>query len=159
MRENETGFTFVELIIGLLILTIALLGVFDLASRGIKDSHFIQKLSDVQMLSAQKAAQVLNDSEVIFKALPAQTEKVGSIAPQEPVIGYSDLLDYNGRIIDAENQAAPKFIRQWMLVKNHPSKGDLAVYCSVVYKDTNKIIRIARSVKVDGMKVIQNLRP
>ncbi|MEW6732422.1 MAG: type II secretion system protein [Acidobacteriota bacterium] len=46
-----------------------------------------------------------------------------------------------------------KFVRQWLVVKNLPGTGDVAVFVSVKYLQTNQILRISRASRVDGIVI------
>jgi hypothetical protein len=144
-KSNENGITLIECIIALIIIMVAVLGLFDLMITSVRNGEFIQRLADVQALSYGKATEIANDVNKVVATIPQGQTKIGSVAPDDPVVGFYDELDRRGNVI--EEGAVVKFTRQWMVVKDHPLQGDITVYCSVTYRDKHYITRLARVVK------------
>jgi hypothetical protein len=144
-KRSENGLTLVECIIALIIIMVAVLGLFDLMVISVRNGEFIQRLADVQALSYGKATEVANDVNKVVATIPQGQTKIGSVAPSDPVVGFYDTLDRAGNVIETEGVA--KFTRQWMVVKDHPLQGEITVYCSVTYLDKHYITRLARVVK------------
>ncbi|MEW6736730.1 MAG: hypothetical protein AB1489_35905, partial [Acidobacteriota bacterium] len=51
------------------------------------------------------------------------------------------------------NLPIAKFTRQWLVIKDQPSPGEVTVLVSVVYADSNRITRIAKAVKAEGITI------
>jgi hypothetical protein len=152
-RRDEAGLTILEYIIALIIVMVAFVTWLSLTSTGVRNGVFVKKLADVKWLSSQKAAELSDKATVILKQIPQTEQKIGSIAPNKAEAGYFDLLDETGNLITDESGSigTARYIRQWMIVKNFPVEGNISIYVSVSYKATNKVIRLAKVIKTDGL--------
>jgi hypothetical protein len=155
MSRSEAGITIVEYIVALLIIGIVFVSLLELASTGVKNGVFAQKLGDVKILATSKATELIKDADELVKKIPKGKRRIGSITPSLAIDGYFDRLDANGELIVATDlQKRPvKFIRQWEIVKDLPEKEEVTVYVVVIYKESNQILRLVKAVKSDGISV------
>src|SRR5205085_9628832 len=115
-RAGEAGISILEYIIALVLVMIALIAWLELTATGVKNGTFVKRLGDVESLSSSKAAELARQANTLIKIIPNGQRKIGSIAPNAQIDGYSDLLDGYGNVIPESEQHKKivKFVRQWL---------------------------------------------
>jgi prepilin-type N-terminal cleavage/methylation domain-containing protein len=170
LREQR-GFSMLEYIVALIIVGVGLVCWLDLCVTGVKNGAFVRKLDDIKWSSGSKAVELLKQADTLAGQIPLGQQTIGSIAPAAPLPGFYDELNEAGWLIragtngailidPAGNQHQPKsasdtvvrFVRQWQVVRDLPNKGEISIYVSLVYLDSNQIMRIAKVVKTDGIE-------
>lgn len=151
--KNQRGISIIEYIIALLIVTIGIVSWLELTTSAVQTGTHVEKLSITKDLAREKATELAKNANTLFAQVPQTIDTLGSITPNAPIVNYSDYLDYQGNTIP-NNQSSPsttipKFIRQWLLVRNEPNNNDFTIVVSVVYAENNRIVRIAKSVVSD----------
>lgn len=161
--KNEAGISAFEYVIALIIIMIAFVGWLQLTSTAVKNGTHVRKLGDIGWLAAAKATELSDRAEALIKNIPANQAQVGSIAPDKTIEGFYDLFDEAGRPLCKTDTAGkincqlltanaiPKFVRQWLIVKDHPKANDISIYVTVSHKDSNKIVRQVREVKTEAV--------
>ncbi|MEW6734611.1 MAG: prepilin-type N-terminal cleavage/methylation domain-containing protein [Acidobacteriota bacterium] len=174
--HGSAGFTLLEVVVAIVLLGILAAAWLQLAGNTISSGRFAQKLADVNALATGKASELIKNADTLVQTLPEGQKTLGAIAPNPPINGYFDLLDESGRTLTSggveksgprgseggdSGDGGPrggegsgfvaKFVRQWLIVKDHPGPGSVTVYVSVIYKDSNRILRLAKAVKTDGI--------
>jgi hypothetical protein len=174
--NKEAGFSLLEYIIALVLVMVAFVTWLQLTTTGVKNGRFVQKLADVKALSSNKATELGEQAETILQKFTANQTKLGSLEPNNPVINPAlnccyEQLNYRGDLITidpntgkqvlitqnkqvitnpAPNELIAQFTRQWIIIKDEPTVGDVTIYVSVADKDPNQIVRVAKLVKTDG---------
>ena len=209
-KKRHKGFSLMELIVGIVLLTMVMGILLTITLGGVKNGKFTQTLADVTIITSQKSTEIFNSVTTQIKSIPNGSDHVGSIDPNEPIIGYTDYLNESGCLIKnssikqptldeppvkdggvkgittsttsrtglgdigngdtdtgnidgapaldcskspfASNSTslAPKFRRQWLVIKNKPKLGDITVGVILVNQANNSIVRSETLVKVDG---------
>ena len=175
--SRQAGFSLLEYIIALTILMIAFVAWLQLTATAVNNGRFVQKLADVKTLSSSKVMELSQRATAIVQSFSPGQSRVGSLEPDNLVSGYFDELNESGCIISRNPQgqlvldcsnvsappsagvnptfsqsAVPKYLRQWMIVRDQPTIGDISVYVSVAYKEPYHITRLEKIVKTDGFK-------
>lgn len=151
MKHN--GFSTFEYLAALIITMIAFISWLQLTVTAVQNGTFVKQLADVGMLSSSKASEVLQDSEKVFANLPPSVNSIGAIAPHPVVDGYYDLLDSSGQPVTSyQSKSEIRFIRQWVIIRDIPSKGSYSVFVSVLCPQTHRVLRLANATKFDGIQ-------
>ena len=152
---NYNGFTIIECLIALVVVGIAIVAYLELVSTAVKNGTFTRRLDDVKSLASKKASELAKDADSLAKLIPSGKRSIGTLAPAKLLPGYSQVLNESFQpIADPGNVTSPKFILQWMIIKDLPQKNEITVLVSCAYKYGNKlqIVRVAEAVKTDGIK-------
>ena len=154
-KRGEAGISIVEYIVAVTLIGIAFVTWLELTSTGVKNGTFAQRLGDVKSLATSKATELAKDADKLIKDIPKGKRKIGSITPGQAMSGYFELLDSKGELISSaySKNTQVKFVRQWLIVKDLPYKDEVTVYVAVIYKDTNRVLRLAKAVKADGINI------
>lgn len=104
---NSQGFTLMETIIAVIIAVIIVSGIAILCTRTVKNGKFVEKLSDTDILLSQKTTELFNHSAIETAKIPKDESRAGSINPEQPVDGYSDLLNESGCVIGNGIKVSP----------------------------------------------------
>lgn len=104
---NSQGFTLMETIIAVIIAVIIVSGIAILCTRTVKNGKFVEKLSDTDILLSQKTTELFNHSAIETAKIPKDQSRAGSINPEQPVDGYSDLLNESGCVIGNGIKVSP----------------------------------------------------
>jgi hypothetical protein len=56
--RSESGFSILEYIVALILITVAFVTVLELTATGVKNGSFVQRLGDVQSLATSKASEL-----------------------------------------------------------------------------------------------------
>jgi hypothetical protein len=171
--NSQAGFSLFEYIIALIIVGVGLVCWLNLCVTGVKNGSFVRKLDDIKWNSSAKGVELLRQADQLADQIPVGQQSIGSIAPDAPISpDYSDILNENGWLITYDQNRQPvlidplgnkitnapaasmvgKFLRQWKVVKDLPGKGEITIYVSIVYIDTNQIMRVGKFVKTDGIE-------
>lgn len=151
MKHN--GFSTFEYLVALIIVMIAFISWLQLTVTAVQNGTFVRRLADVGTLSSSKASEVLKDSEKVFAHLPPSVNTIGAIAPQPVIDGYYDLLDSSGQPLTSyQSKSEIRYIRQWVIKRDLPAKGNYSVFVSVLCLQTHRVLRLAKATKLDGIQ-------
>lgn len=152
---NQKGISIIELVISVLVVAIVITSWLQLTSSSIQTGTHVEKVAVVKDFAKAKVVELAKNANSIFANMPSGVDAIGSLSPGVPITNFSDQLDFQGNSIPLPNNQAiiPKFTRQWLLVRNSPNNGDITIFCSVVYSDNNRIVRIAKSVVTDSTTI------
>lgn len=168
-RQSNRGFTVLELLIAAVILAIALTAIVGVAVSSVKNASFSRHDIDSQNLLSNKSSLLLTNLTSELSKFPKNATQVGSIDPQQVVAGYYDLLNDSGCVIQSSKtlinnldcsastspnpiqSTTPKFRRQWAIKKDYPYTGDVTIGVTIIYIQSNEIVRTLVRSKTDGL--------
>lgn len=97
--NNDKGFSLIEIIISLILVSAILTVVFTMTVGGVVGGKKTQAIADLRTLSLQKTTEISNSLTNELKKFPLTENRVGSINPDTAINGYFDELNEAGCII------------------------------------------------------------
>jgi hypothetical protein len=161
-KIDQNGFSILEYIVALIIVMVAIVAWLELAATGVKNTTFAKRLDDAETLASSRATELIKQADELVKKIPRGKRRVGSLSPDGRDRDYSDVLNESLELITSKDRpdenSSPKFVRQWVVIRDLPGKGEVTVLVSVSYKENNRtrLVGFARAVKSDGIKITKN---
>ncbi|MBL8150306.1 MAG: hypothetical protein JNN15_10315 [Blastocatellia bacterium] len=155
-KRGESGFSAIEYVIALILVMVAFITWLELTVTAVKNGEFVGKIGDLRAISSEKASELAKIADRIAMTIPRGSQKIGSVAPNPALPDFSDYLDEDGRQVNVDSTEAKlrvKYLRQWMIVKDHPNTGDISVYVTVKNSEKNRVLRLTKIVKTDGISI------
>lgn len=133
-RLGRAGFTLIEVLIGLSILMVGILGVATMQISAIRGNHFSDNTTTALILAEQKMEDLLNkkyDNVDLNNANPANDNNLNSFT----LFDHDERVDENGEI----NTASGYFHRIWNIDDDNPFNGNKTIRVIVTWpRDLNQ---------------------
>ena len=131
---GQTGFTLIEVLIGVSILTVGILGVATMQISAIRGNHFSDNTTTALILAEQRMEELLSkpfNHDDLENAEPTNDNNLGSIT----TVDYSDRLDESGAL-----NANGYFRRIVNIADDNPLPGNKAITVMVTWRqDKHKV--------------------
>jgi len=125
---GPAGFTLIEVLIGLSILTVGILGVATMQISAIRGNHFSDNTTTALILAEQKMEDLLSrtyDDGDLNNVNPANDNNLNSLT----IFDHNERVNENGEI----NNASGYFRRIWNIDDDHPFNGNKTISVIVTW--------------------------